>query len=74
LYNVQNVKEKFKPLSWQNCNGQYISNIFSVISWRSVLLVEDTGVTGENHRPDASHSHTLSSTPHHERSKGVNVA
>ena len=26
----------------------------SVISWRSVLLVEDTGVPGENHRPVAS--------------------
>ena len=27
----------------------------SVISWRSVLLVEETGVPGENHRPVASH-------------------
>jgi len=25
-------------------------NNISVISWRSVLLVEDTGVLGENHR------------------------
>jgi len=25
------------------------------ISWRSVLLVEETGVPGENHRPAASH-------------------
>ena len=25
----------------------------SVISWRSVLLVEETGVHGENHRPAA---------------------
>ena len=32
----------------------------SVISWRSVLLVEETGVSGENHRPDASHWQTLS--------------
>jgi len=23
----------------------------SVISWRSVLLVEETGLPGENHRP-----------------------
>jgi hypothetical protein len=30
------------------------SNI-SDISWRSVLLVEETGVFGENHRPVASH-------------------
>jgi hypothetical protein len=26
-------------------------NNISSISWRSVLLVEETGVTGENHRP-----------------------
>jgi hypothetical protein len=30
-------------------------NNISVISWRSVLLVEETGVTGETHRPVASH-------------------
>jgi len=26
----------------------------SAIAWRSVLLVEETGVPGENHRPAAS--------------------
>jgi hypothetical protein len=31
------------------------SNTISVISWRSVLLVEETGVPRENHRPVASH-------------------
>jgi hypothetical protein len=30
-------------------------NNVSVISWQSVLLVEETGVFGENHRPVASH-------------------
>jgi hypothetical protein len=30
-------------------------NNISVISWRSVLLVEETEVPGENHRPVASH-------------------
>ena len=44
-------------------------NNISVISWRLALLVEETGVTGENHRPVASHWQTLShnvvsSTPH----------
>ena len=29
-------------------------NSISVISWRSVLLEEETGVTGENHRPVTS--------------------
>jgi hypothetical protein len=28
-------------------------NNISVISWRSVLLVEETRVPGENHRPHA---------------------
>jgi len=35
-------------------------NNISVISWRSVLLVEETGGPGDNHRPAASHSQTLS--------------
>ena len=32
----------------------------SVISWRSVLLVKETGVPGENRRPVASHGQILS--------------
>ena len=35
-------------------------NNISVISWRSVLLVEETEVPGENHRPVASYRQTLS--------------
>ena len=35
-------------------------NNISVISWLSVLLVEETGVPGENHRPAASCLQTLS--------------
>jgi hypothetical protein len=35
-------------------------NNVSVISWRSVLLVEETGGPGENHRSVASHWQTLS--------------
>ena len=47
-------------------------NNISVISWRSVLVVEETGVPAENHRPVASHWQTLShnvvlSTPRHEQ-------
>jgi hypothetical protein len=33
-------------------------NNISVLSWRSVLLVEETGVPGENDRPVASHWQT----------------
>ena len=44
-------------------------NNISFISLRSALLVQETGVSGENHRPAASHGQTLShnvesSTPH----------
>jgi len=35
------------------------SNI-SAISWRSLLVVEEAGVPGENHRPWASNWSTLS--------------
>jgi len=47
-------------------------NNISVISWLSILLMEETGVPGENHRPAASHWQTLShnvvsGAPHHER-------
>ena len=30
-------------------------NNISVISWRLLLLVAETGVPGENHRPAANH-------------------
>jgi len=44
----------------------------SVILWRSVLLVEENRVPGENHRPVACHWQTSShnavfSTPRHEQ-------
>jgi len=35
-------------------------NNISAISWRSVLLVEITGIPGENHRPVVSHWQTYS--------------
>ena len=46
-------------------------NNISVILWRSILMVEETGVSGENHRPVTRHWQTLShnvvlSTPRHE--------
>ena len=46
-------------------------NAISVISWLSVLLVEETVVPGKNHQPATSYclnlSHNASSTPCHER-------
>jgi len=46
-------------------------NNISVISWRSVSLVKETGVPGENYRPITSHWQTsshnvVSSIPRHE--------
>jgi len=41
-------------------------NNIPVMSWWSVLLVEETGVPGENHRHTFSHAVVLS-TPRHER-------
>ena len=51
-------------------------NYISVISWQSVLLVEETGVPGENHWIAVSHWQTLSynvvsSTPRHELQRYV---
>ena len=34
-------------------------NNISALSWRSTLLMKETGVPGENHRPVASHGQTL---------------
>jgi hypothetical protein len=48
-------------LIWSYMEGMWVMvfnaifNNISVISWRSVLLVEETGVPGENHWPAASH-------------------
>jgi hypothetical protein len=47
------------------------SNNISFISWWSVLLMEETGVPGENHWPAVSYWHAIShnvvsSTPDHE--------
>jgi hypothetical protein len=38
-----------------NIESVFIFLFISVISWRSVLLVEETGIPGENYRPVASH-------------------
>jgi hypothetical protein len=73
----QNVVDKFVVVSywfylaWFMVLNATFNNV-SVISRRSVLLVKEIGVSGENHRPVASYWQTLSqnvvsSTPRHER-------
>ena len=42
-------------------------NNISLVLWWSVLLVEETGVSGENHWQTLSHNVVLSNTPRHER-------
>ena len=48
-------------------------NNISAILWRSVLLVEENGVPGENHQPVVTvtdklyHINVVTSTPRHER-------
>ena len=56
LFNRTNLTSGVESL-W--CLTPLFNNI-SVISWRSVLLVEETGVPRENHRPAASNWQTLS--------------
>ena len=51
---------------------RHFQQYFSYISRQSVLLVEETGIPGENHQPATSHIQTLShnvvsSTSGHER-------
>jgi S1-C subfamily serine protease len=53
-----------------------VINISDISWWRSVLLVEETGVPGENPQPLASHSQTVSynvvsRTPRHERDSNL---
>ena len=61
MFEVKTAKEKVKPNTGVRVmvfNATF--NNISVISWWSVLLVEETWVPGENHRPVASHWQTLS--------------
>ena len=60
-------KRKYKPIDVLSTSGilrdlglgfmvfNATFNNISVVTWRSVLLVEETGVPGENRRPAASH-------------------
>jgi hypothetical protein len=73
------AKEKYRQCTMFNRSVLFRFVVFnatfnniSVISWRTVLLVEESGVPGENHRPVAIYRQTSSQsdaliTPHHER-------
>ena len=53
LYNIKWV------MAWVIVFNATFNNILA-ISWRSVLLVEKTGVRGQKHWPVESHRQTLS--------------
>ena len=53
IFDIRNARVRFIVF-----NGTF--NNISVISWRPVLLVEETGMPGENHQPVSSHWQTLS--------------
>jgi hypothetical protein len=66
ILSMLNIKDRYiesmykclSPLkSWVQTRSSTFNNI-SVIFWRSVLLVEETGVPGENDQPVASHWQT----------------
>ena len=66
----------FGHLFWVGAHG--VQCHFSVISWRKVLLVGDTRLPGESHRPAAIHLKSLSynsvsSTPRHDRDSNLQV-
>jgi hypothetical protein len=56
-------KEDILGLGFMVFNATF--NNISTMSWWSVLLVDETGVPGENHRPVARHWKTLSHTVVH---------
>ena len=45
---------------WEHIKHLDVSSIFSAILWRSLLLVEESRVPGEYHRPVVRHWHALS--------------
>jgi hypothetical protein len=57
LYDISTVNSTYNRMSYNR--GVMVFNAtfnnISVILWRSVLLVEETGVSGEDHRHAASH-------------------
>ena len=51
---MKNLSIEMGGLVWFIVFDATFNNI-SVVLWQSVLLVEETGVPGENQRPVASH-------------------
>jgi hypothetical protein len=73
----QDILEQEKPLDtpWKKLTSKYIIHLvnISVILWQSVLLVEETVVSGENHQQTLSHN-VVSSTPRQSRFRTQHVS
>jgi hypothetical protein len=65
LYSNINGIPQLSMLMWNMGDMVFNDNFnnISFISWRRVLLEEESGLPGENHRPVASHWQTLSRHP-----------
>ena len=61
-HNFNNIEKKNTGVRVMVMVFNATFNNISVLSCRSDLLVDETGVTGENQRPVASHGQTLSHT------------
>jgi len=55
FYSCQKIIKKIKIARVRVMGFNATFNNISVISWQSVLLVEETGGQRENHRPAISH-------------------
>ena len=55
---INTIKLKYYRVMFRVMVFNATFNNISVISWQSVLLMEETGVPEENHRPASSHRQT----------------
>ena len=60
-------------MQWKGLGFNATFNNILVISWQSVLLLEEIRAPGENHRPVASHWQTLSHRRHEKESNENNI-
>ena len=59
---MSTVYRRLRPQSEDNTSYDHLDQVrvmvfnnISVILWQQVLLMEETGIPGENHRPTVSH-------------------
>jgi hypothetical protein len=74
---VDDIVVRYVPENVTSAIEDHLYNNFSAISWRSVLMVEERRLSGENHRPaqvtDKLSHNVVSSTPRQSRIRTYNV-